>query len=42
LYGAGLTDLSKIANASEAQLSAISNIGTLTAKTIKNQLGNKN
>ena len=42
LYGAGLTDLSKIASASEAQLSAISNIGTLTAKTIKDQLGNKN
>jgi helicase len=42
LYGAGLTDFSKIANASEAQLSAISNIGTLTAKTIKDQLGNKN
>jgi helicase len=42
LYGAGLTDLSKIANASEVQLSAISNIGALTAKTIKDQLGNKN
>jgi helicase len=42
LYGAGFTDLSKIANASEAHLSAVSNIGPTIAKTIKEQMQNKN
>ena len=42
LYEAGFTDLSKIANASEAHLSAVSNIGPTIAKTIKEQMQNKN
>ena len=42
LYGIGFTDLTKIANASEAQLSAVSNIGPTIAKNIKEQLQNKN
>jgi helicase len=42
LYGTGFTDLTEIANASEAQLSAVSNIGPTIAKNIKEQLQNKN
>ena len=42
LYEAGFTDLSKIANASEAHLSVVSNIGPTIAKTIKEQMQNKN
>ena len=42
LYGIGFTDLAEIANASEAQLSAVSNIGPTIAKNIKEQLQNKN
>jgi helicase len=42
LYKAGFTDLSKIANASEAHLSAVSNIGPTIAKAIKEQMRNKN
>lgn len=42
LYGIGFTDLTEIANASEAQLSAVSNIGPTIAKNIKEQLQNKN
>ena len=42
LYGIGFTDLTDIANASEAQLSAVSNIGPTIAKNIKEQLQNKN
>jgi helicase len=42
LYGIGFTDLNKIANASETQLSAVSNIGPTIAKNIKEQLRNKN
>lgn len=42
LYGIGFTDLTEIANASEAQLSAVSNIGPTIAKNIKGQLQNKN
>ena len=42
LYEAGFTDLSKVANASEAHLSAVSNIGPTIAKTIKEQMQNKN
>src|SRR5919108_2607810 len=42
LYNAGFTDLSKIANTSEAQLSAVSNIGPTIAKAIKEQIRNKN
>ena len=41
LYGIGFTDLTEIANASEAQLSAVSNIGPTIAKNIKEQLQNK-
>src|SRR5919109_1691411 len=41
LYNAGFTDLSKIANTSEAQLSAVSNIGPTIAKAIKEQIQNK-
>ena len=41
LYGIGFTDLTEIANASEA-LSAVSNIGPTIAKNIKEQLQNKN
>jgi helicase len=42
LYKAGFTDLSKIANTSEAHLSAVSNIGPTIAKAIKEQIQNKN
>lgn len=42
LYGIGFTDLTEIANATEAQLSAVSNIGPTIAKNIKEQLQNKN
>jgi helicase len=42
LYGIGFIDLTEIANASEAQLSAVSNIGPTIAKNIKEQLQNKN
>ena len=42
LYRAGFTNPTKIANSSEAQLSAVSNIGPMIAKTIKEQLQNKN
>lgn len=42
LYEAGFTDLSEIANASEAHLSVVSNIGPTIAKTIKEQMQNKN
>jgi helicase len=42
LYGTGFTDLTEIANASEAQLSAVSNVGPTIAKNIKEQLQNKN
>lgn len=42
LYKAGFTDLSKFANASEAHLSAVSNIGPTIAKAIKEQMRNKN
>ncbi|MGA8106253.1 MAG: DEAD/DEAH box helicase [Nitrososphaeraceae archaeon] len=42
LYGIGFTDLTEIANASEAQLSAVSDIGPTIAKNIKEQLQNKN
>jgi helicase len=42
LYEAGFTDLSKIANASEAHLSVVSNIGPTIAKMIKEQMQNKN
>ena len=42
LYRAGFTDLINIANASEEQLSAVSNIGPIIAKTVKEQLKNKN
>ena len=42
LYSVGFTDLTEIANASEAQLSAVSNIGPTIAKNIKEQLQNKN
>jgi helicase len=38
LYDTGFTDLAKIANASEARLSSVSNIGLTTAKNIKEQL----
>ncbi len=41
LYMAGFTDLSKIANSSDARLSDVSNIGPTIAKTIKEQLQNK-
>ena len=42
LYEAGFTDLSKIANASEAHLYAVSNIVPTIAKSIKVQIQNKN
>jgi helicase len=42
LYGTGFTNLTDIANATEAQLSAVSNIGPTIAKNIKEQLQNKN
>ena len=42
LYQAGFTDISEIVNASEAHLSVVSNIGPTIAKTIKEQLQNKN
>jgi ERCC4-type nuclease len=38
LYDTGFTDLAKIANASEARLSSVSNMGPTTAKNIKEQL----
>jgi helicase len=41
LYRAGFTGLINIANASEEQLSAVSNIGPIIAKTVKEQLKNK-
>jgi DNA integrity scanning protein DisA with diadenylate cyclase activity len=42
LYDTGFTELAKIANASEVQLSSVSNIGPTIAKNIKEQLGNRN
>jgi helicase len=40
LYDAGFTELAKIANGSEVQLSSVSNIGPTVAKNIKEQLEN--
>jgi helicase len=42
LYDTGFTDLVKLANASEARLSSVSNIGPTIAKNIKEQLQKKN
>jgi helicase len=42
LYDTGFTELAKIANASEVQLSSVSNIGPTIAKNIKEQLQNRN
>jgi len=42
LFAAGFSDPTKIANAADAQLSAISNIGPGIAKSIKEQLQTKN
>ena len=42
LYAAGLSDPSKIANATETRLAAVSNIGPGIAKAIKEQLQTKN
>jgi len=42
LYDTGFTELAKIANASEVQLSSVSNIGPTIAKNIKEQLENRN